>query len=126
MYRMPHALAVVVTSTMLMSPTQPVTAWAADAPVADAAMHGDGDTVRALLADGGDVNTAQGDGMTALHWAAFRDDVVLAAALIEAVFCAAASGNRLRSRFQAPTVRGRASGSAEQAVSRTTDNPKSR
>ena len=84
MYRMPYALAVVVTSTMLMSSTQPVTAWAADAPVADAAMHGDGDTVRALLADGGDVNTAQGDGMTALHWAAFRDDVVLAAALIEA------------------------------------------
>ena len=39
-------------------------------PVADAAMRGDRDAVRALLKDGADVNAAQGDGMTALHWAA--------------------------------------------------------
>jgi len=43
---------------------------AASAPVADAAMKGDKDTVRALLKQGADVNQAQGDGMTALHWAA--------------------------------------------------------
>ena len=48
-------------------------ALAADAPVADAAMNGDVETVRALLAGGADVNAAQGDGMTALHWAAFQD-----------------------------------------------------
>jgi ankyrin repeat protein len=46
----------------------------AEAPVADAAMKGDVETVRALLRDGADVNAAQGDGMTALHWAAERSD----------------------------------------------------
>ncbi|MBW3534290.1 MAG: ankyrin repeat domain-containing protein [Gemmatimonadetes bacterium] len=43
---------------------------APDAPVADAAMRGDVAEVRALLRQGADVNAAQGDGMTALHWAA--------------------------------------------------------
>ncbi|MGD8328504.1 MAG: ankyrin repeat domain-containing protein [Acidobacteriota bacterium] len=47
---------------------------ASDAPVADAAMRGDTDTVRALLRDGADVNAAQGDGMSALHWAAQNGD----------------------------------------------------
>ena len=37
-----------------------------------------------LLKDKADVNAAQVDGMTALHWAAFRDDVDLARVLIEA------------------------------------------
>ena len=41
-----------------------------DSPVADAARLGDVDTVRTLLQDGVDVNAAQGDGMTALHWPA--------------------------------------------------------
>lgn len=59
-------------------------ALAADAPVADAAMNGQVETVRALLADGADVNAAQGDGMTALHWAAFQDDHTLAQLLLEA------------------------------------------
>lgn len=57
---------------------------AADAPVADAAMNGQVETVRALLAGGADVNAAQGDGMTALHWAAFLDDQTLARLLLEA------------------------------------------
>ncbi|MEQ8329832.1 MAG: ankyrin repeat domain-containing protein [Longimicrobiales bacterium] len=43
-----------------------------DAPVADAAERGDLDAVRALVRDGADVNAAQGDGMTALHWAALN------------------------------------------------------
>ena len=59
-------------------------ALAADAPVADAAMNGDVEMVRALLAGGEDVNAAQGDGMTALHWAAFQDDHTLAQLLLEA------------------------------------------
>ena len=46
-----------------------------DSKVADAAMRGDMTTVRALLRDGADVNAAQGDGMTALHWAALNGDV---------------------------------------------------
>ena len=33
-------------------------------------MRGDAAAVRALLKQGADVNAAQGDGMTALHWAA--------------------------------------------------------
>ncbi len=41
-----------------------------DAPVADAAMSGDVGLVKVLLQRGADVSAAQGDGMTALHWAA--------------------------------------------------------
>jgi len=52
--------------------------------VADAAMRGDGAAVRALLATGADVNVAQGDGMTALHWAANRGDSSLAVVLLRA------------------------------------------
>jgi ankyrin repeat protein len=59
-----------------------VGATAADSPVADAAMRGDREAVRALLKQGADVSAAQGDGMTALHWAAQRGDSELAAMLI--------------------------------------------
>lgn len=52
------------------------------APIADAAMRGDAAAVRALIEKGGDVNAAQGDGMTALHWAASRGDSSLAALLL--------------------------------------------
>ncbi len=55
-----------------------VLAGPADTPVADAAMQGDIDVVRSLLKEGMDVNAAQGDGMTALHWAAFTDNVDIA------------------------------------------------
>jgi ankyrin repeat protein len=41
-----------------------------ESPVADAAMRGETDRVRALLRNGADASAAQGDGMTALHWAA--------------------------------------------------------
>lgn len=47
---------------------------ASNAPVADAAMRGETDTVRTLLRGGADVNAAQGDGMTALHWTALNGD----------------------------------------------------
>lgn len=55
-----------------------------DAPVADAAQRGDIDAVRDLLRDGADVNVAQGDGMTALHWAAYDDHAALAQVLVSA------------------------------------------
>jgi ankyrin repeat protein len=55
-----------------------------DAPVAEAAMSGDRDTVRTLLKQGQDVNAAMGDGMTALHWAAKKGDVELAQMLLYA------------------------------------------
>ncbi len=47
-------------------------------------MRGDAATVRELLRQGLDVNAAQGDGMTALHWAADRGDAELADMLIYA------------------------------------------
>jgi ankyrin repeat protein len=52
--------------------------------VANAAMRGDREAVRALLQSGADVNMAQGDGMTALHWAAERGDAELAQMLLYA------------------------------------------
>ena len=53
-------------------------------PVADAAQRGDKAAVKALLKDGADVNAAQGDGMSALHWAADRGDAELAEILLYA------------------------------------------
>jgi len=54
------------------------------AAVVDAAMRGDREAVRGMLKDGADVNSAQGDGMTALHWAAMKGDVPLAEMLLYA------------------------------------------
>jgi ankyrin repeat protein len=55
----------------------------AQTDIADAAMHGRTEAVRRLLQDGGDVNLAQADGATALHWAAYHGDTELAALLLE-------------------------------------------
>jgi uncharacterized protein len=52
--------------------------------VADAAMRGDAAAVRSALAQRADVNIPQGDGMTALHWAAEHGDSALAATLVRA------------------------------------------
>jgi len=59
-------------------------AHAATTDVADAAKRGDRDAVRAALARKADVNAAQIDGSTALHWAAERDDLDMADQLIRA------------------------------------------
>jgi len=61
-----------------------VAAAPAEAPVADAAMRGDLEQVRTLLRDGADVNAAQGDGMSALHWAAEQGHAEIAEALLYA------------------------------------------
>ena len=55
-----------------------------ESPVADAAMRADLDKVRLLLKGGADVNVAQGDGMTALHWSAENRSAEMAAMLIYA------------------------------------------
>src|SRR5437868_9427076 len=46
-----------------------------DTRLADAAMQNDKDAVRSLLKQKVDVNGAHGDGATALHWAAYNDDL---------------------------------------------------
>ena len=57
---------------------------AAATPVADAVMAGDVAAVRAMLKSGADVNGAQGDGMTALHWAAMKGQSEMAQMLVYA------------------------------------------
>jgi len=57
---------------------------AAETRVADAAEKGDRNTVRSLLKQAVDVNAAQGDGMTALHWAALNGDTEMAQMLLYA------------------------------------------
>jgi ankyrin repeat protein len=59
-------------------------ASAAAGSLADAAEQRDKAGVRALLQSGGDVNAAQVDGTTALHWAAYHDDAEMAALLVGA------------------------------------------
>ena len=53
-------------------------------PVADAAMKGDRAMVRSLIAKKADVNAPQGDGATAIQWAAYHDDLEMANILIAA------------------------------------------
>ena len=57
---------------------------AEETTLADAAEQGQGKLVRTLLAEGVDVNAPQIDGTTALHWAAYHDDVDTARLLLEA------------------------------------------
>ena len=52
--------------------------------VADAAMRGDKAAVRTLVEQKADVNAAQADGATALHWAVFRSDKEMVDLLIRA------------------------------------------
>jgi ankyrin repeat protein len=52
--------------------------------VVEAAKLDDREAVRALVKQGANVNVAEGDGMTALHWAAAKGDADLAAMLLHA------------------------------------------
>ena len=49
----------------------------AESPLADAIERGQRDEARVLIDGGADVNAAQGDGTTPLHWAAYRLDADL-------------------------------------------------
>src|SRR5436189_2938826 len=71
------AAAVVGVSVLIAAASGP-------AVVADAAQAGDRDAVKTLLKQAADVNAAQGDGMTALHWAAMKNDAELAQTLLYA------------------------------------------
>lgn len=59
-------------------------AAASDTPVADASQSRDTEHLKALLAQGADVDASQPDGATALHWAVHWDDLSATNALIAA------------------------------------------
>jgi ankyrin repeat protein len=71
-----HTILLILSAAMLAS--------AGDTRVADAAQSGDLNAVRTLVKQKADVNAAQGDGSTALHWAAQKDDVEMAKVLLGA------------------------------------------
>src|SRR5438034_2275218 len=74
-----------ITGLMLLGLTVAVPAVAAErAALADAAEQRDKAGVRKLLGTGVDVNAAQVDGTTALHWAAYHDDAETVALLVRA------------------------------------------
>jgi len=68
-------LAVLFGASLVTLATLALKAAPVTASVADAAERHDTEAVRALLRDGADVNAAQGDGMTALHWTALNGDL---------------------------------------------------
>ena len=82
---------------ILMSLTA-VSSAAGPNSIADAAMRGDRADVLAMIKQGADVNAPQGDGVTALHWAARRGDADLVTALV-----AAGANPRAGTRFGAYT-----------------------
>ncbi|TDI24476.1 MAG: hypothetical protein E2P06_07045 [Acidobacteria bacterium] len=70
-------------AVLTLSVSSAAVAGAAD-PLIEAVKRADTDRVRALLAQGVDVNARQGDGATALHWAAHRNDLETAVVLLGA------------------------------------------
>ena len=79
MHKLTQQWAVILTLLYL-----PLTSALADSLVADAAMAENIDRINELLQQGADVNTAQGDGMTAVHWAAENGNGAIADLLIAA------------------------------------------
>jgi ankyrin repeat protein len=60
------------------------TAAAAGLPLVDAARNADRDAVQRLIQEKADVNAAEPDGTSALHWASYRDDIETAQLLVGA------------------------------------------
>ena len=70
--------------TRVPASSRPMTGEKAAPTLANAAMRGDIAAVRAMLAASkASINVAQGDGMTALHWAADRGDVAMTQLLLK-------------------------------------------
>jgi ankyrin repeat protein len=76
--------AVRVAGVVLLLVSVTVALRAAGSDVADAVMRGDTAAVRALIQKKADVNAAQDDGATALHWAVYRDNVEVVDLLLRA------------------------------------------
>ena len=76
-----HALKRIGGVCLMLAPSL----WSAPtSPVADAAMKGDREAVRALIRQKANVNTPQVDGATALHWAVQANDLEMSDLLIRA------------------------------------------
>ncbi len=73
-----------VAAGLILLVSLPAGAQRADLRLVDAARHGDREAVRALLQARVDVNARQPDGATALHWAAYLDDLDTANLLLGA------------------------------------------
>ena len=69
---------------LLLLAAASVNATSTRAPLADAAEKLDRSRVRALISQRVDVNAPQPDGMTALHWATYQDDLALSTLLVRA------------------------------------------
>jgi ankyrin repeat protein len=78
-------------------------------PLADAVQHRDKQTVLALLKKKADVNAPQGDGATALHWAAYLEDAETTSLLLTA----GANVNAVNSYGIPPLVLAAESGNAK-------------
>ena len=81
------AIAATVSATLAAQDTRPSQTLRVPSKspvVAEAAMNNDVAAVRALIARGENVNIPQGDGMTALHWAAERGNPAMLKALLAA------------------------------------------
>src|SRR5262245_54218026 len=74
-------LCVIALATIILSP---LTATPVESRLADATEKSDRATIRTLLKQHAEVNAPQADGMTALHWAAYLDDLEITKVLIEA------------------------------------------
>ncbi len=77
-----HPLTSVLTTLLVCAGTS--SAMAADPPLIEAARAGDSAGVRALLEQGADAGGRAADGATALHWAAYLDDLTAADLLLDA------------------------------------------
>src|SRR6188508_1541508 len=71
-------------SICLVAAALPLDAGAADRRLAEAAGRADTAAVRQLLSSGADVNAADADGTTPLHWAVWADDEATVQELLRA------------------------------------------
>ena len=84
-HHLPRGASAVLPAIAVLTIATAASAVASDTPLLiDAVKAGDLETVRELVADPATVDVAQGDGATALHWAANRNDLEAAVLLIGA------------------------------------------
>jgi ankyrin repeat protein len=77
-------LTLCVSTLLVVAVSTPGLAASSDRPLIEAVRNRDVQAVQTLLKQRADVNAPQGDGATALHWAAHLDDLVIADLLIRA------------------------------------------